>query len=103
LQVNVFRPEAPHDIEEGDKPSVPLVVHSISKEYRRLDDKTGLLLNFPEQRLLNGLALLDSTPETCPTVRVGDFGLVVAMMHEQSTVCHDKQHRRPALRLRSGL
>jgi len=47
------------------------------------------------QRFFDGLTGLDRTPESRPAVRMGDSRFVVAVVHEQSIVSHDEQHRRP--------
>jgi hypothetical protein len=98
VQVDVLRPVVTHDVEQRDQPPVSFVVHGIGEKYRILDNEAGLFPDFPEQRFPDGLTVLDSAPETCPAARVSDSGLVVTVMHEQPVVCHDQQHRRPALR-----
>jgi hypothetical protein len=97
MQVNVLWPVVTHNVEQGDQPSVSFVVHGIGQKHRILDHKAGLFPHFPEQRFLDGLPVLDSTPETRPAIRVSDSGLVVTVMHEQPAVYHDQQHRGPAL------
>jgi hypothetical protein len=103
VQVDVIGLEVADDVEQGNQSAVSFVVNGVSEEHRVSNDQAGLFFNFPVQRLLDGLAVLDGTPEARPAVWVGDSGFVVSVMHEQSAAGDDQQHRRPARWLGFGL
>jgi hypothetical protein len=99
MQIDVIRVEVADDIEQRDQPSVSLVVDGVCEEYRVCAHKAGLFSYFPVQRVFDGFAILDGTAEPGPAARIGDSGLVVMVVQEQTGACHDQQHRCPAPRL----
>jgi len=101
VEVDVLRSSPADDVEQGDRPAVALVVHSLGEEDRVGDLKPGFLAHLAEHGLLDGLAVLDRPAEPRPAVRVRYLRLVVAMVQEQAAVLgHDQQHRRTPHRSR---